>query len=345
MNYTIGDLPDYHRNIMDQDSKARMIKLINKFYGYIKELSDGERSKLFDYKIQYNTHEVNGSLIPNEMSIYQGYLLMTTTKILELVGEDIARIDNADNDREILYFTENAMNGLPLAYLPFGDYLYANMNSTYQDFIDFVLLCLFVIIGMMIILVIASTVCILLVRRMFKEIYNSFLNITEGEFEERSSQLNQVSDILNKFKQSFYFQDFMGYSTVDKVKTNTNKTNKKYVNHLYCFRLLFSVGFIVLFYMIQIIFSSGMMLIFRNNINKALWITHKQSIMNDLINNQLFFKNALMQKIVLGDDTKVMNKSVNVFLEEWKTSVKANSNIIFQLSEDGDVFIPYDDLQ
>ena len=60
------------------------------------------------------------------------------------------------------------------------------MNATYQDFIDFVLLCLFIIIGMMIVLVIASTVCILLVRRMFKEIYNSFLNITEGEFEERA---------------------------------------------------------------------------------------------------------------------------------------------------------------
>jgi hypothetical protein len=88
-----------------------------------------------------------------------------------------------------------------------------------------------------------------------------------------------------------------------------------------------------------------MMLIFRNNINKALWITEKQSIMNDLINNQLFFKNALMQKIVLGDDTKVMNKSVNTFLEEWKTSVKASSNIIFDLSEDGDNFIPYDELQ
>jgi hypothetical protein len=66
--------------------------------------------------------------------------------------------------------------------------------------------------------------------------------------------------------------------------------------------------------------------------------------MNDLINNQLFFKNALMQKIVLGDDTKVMNKSVNTFLEEWKTSVKKNSNIIFELSEDGTNFIPYDKL-
>jgi hypothetical protein len=70
---------------MTEGTKARELKLINKFYTYIKEMADTERAKLFDYKIQYNTHEVNGSLIPNEMSIYQGYLLMTTTKILELV--------------------------------------------------------------------------------------------------------------------------------------------------------------------------------------------------------------------------------------------------------------------
>ena len=124
--------------------------------------------------------------------------------------------------------------------------------------------------------------------------------------------------MLGKFKASFYYQDFMGFNTLDKVKTNTNKTSKKYVNHLYCFRLLFSVGFIVLFYMIQITFSSGMMLIFRNNINKALWITYKQRLSNTIINNQLFYKNALWQKIVLGDNTQVMGKPVNEFLEEWK---------------------------
>lgn len=321
-----------------------MLKLIKKFYGYIKELDDTERNQMFEYKIQYNTHEVNGSLIKNTMSIYQGYLLMTTTKILELADKEITKLSTAEINREVLYWTENAMNGIPIAYIPFGDYLYTNMNSTYQDFIDFVLLCLFVIIGMMIVLVIASTVCIMMVRKMFKDIYNSFLNITEGEFEERSNQLNQVSEMLNKFKSSFYFQDFMGLSTADKLKTNTSKTNKKYVNQLYCFRLLFSVGFIILFYMIQILFSSGMMLIFRNNINKALWITEKQHLLNTLINNQIFFKNSLMQRIVLGNDTKVMNKTVDTFLSEWKTKVKTSSNLIFELSEDGENFVPYDDL-
>lgn len=219
------------------------------------------------------------------MSIYQGYLLMTTTKILELISEDISVFDNSNNNRNILYFTDNAMNGIPLAYISFTDYLYKHMNNTYEDFIRFVLVCLFVIIGMMITLVVASTIFILRIRRMFQEIYTSFLNITEGEFDERSTQLNQISDILNKFKLSYYFQDFMGYITQEKVKTNSSKTNKKYVSNIYCFRLLFSVGFIVLFYMIQISFSSGMMLIFRNNINKALWITDKQHIMSELIKN------------------------------------------------------------
>ena len=117
--------------MMIDGSKARMLKLIGKFYGYIKEMSDTDRAKLFDFKIKYNTHEVNGTLIPNEMSIYQGYLLMTTTKILELVEKPISDIKTDNNNREVLYFTENSMNGLPLSYQPFGEFLYKNMNATY----------------------------------------------------------------------------------------------------------------------------------------------------------------------------------------------------------------------
>lgn len=49
-----------------------------------------------------------------------------------------------------------------------------------------------------------------------------------------------------------------------------------------------------------------------------------------------------MQRIVLGEDTKVMNKSIDTFLEEWNTNIKSSSNLIFELSESGDEYIPYD---
>jgi hypothetical protein len=44
------------------------------------------------------------------------------------------------------------------------------------------------------VLLTVSTICILLIRQMFKEIYNCYLNITEGELDERNVQLTQVAD-------------------------------------------------------------------------------------------------------------------------------------------------------
>lgn len=62
-----------------------------------------------------------------------------------------------------------------------------------------------IITGLMIVLLTVSTICILLIRQMFKEIYNCYLNITEGELDERNVQLTQISDQLQTFEKTFYF--------------------------------------------------------------------------------------------------------------------------------------------
>lgn len=92
---------------------------------------------------------------------------MTTTKMLELVNKDISFFTDDLSNRKVLYFTDNTLNGIPVSTMPYESYLFSHMNSTYEDFIKFVLLCLFFIIGMMVILVIASTVCIFFIRSMF----------------------------------------------------------------------------------------------------------------------------------------------------------------------------------
>lgn len=157
--------------------------------------------------------------------------------------------------------------------------------KTYLDFMQTVISLLIATIALMLVLLIASVLVILMVRNMFKEIYQSFLNITEGEFEERSSQLSQIGEIMSKFKNTYYFQDFMGFKTQENSRQNSNKTNKKYSNNFYCFRLILSLIFIVIFYFIQIVLSSGMMLIFQNSVSTSLWITEKQNMTNSLLND------------------------------------------------------------
>ena len=62
----------------------------------------------------------------------------------------------------------------------------------------------------------------------------------------------------------------MGFKTQENSRQNSNKTNKKYSNNLYCFRLVLSLLFITIFYLIQIIFSTGMMLIFSSSVSTSL---------------------------------------------------------------------------
>lgn len=120
-------------------------------------------------------------------------------------------------------------------------------------------------IAMMVLLLICSLITLYMVRSMFRQTYESFLYITEGEFDERNNQLSQIGDIMNKFKSSYYFRDFMGFKPQDNFKQNTNKTNKKYSNTYYLFRLVLTIFFTIIFYMTQILFSITMMLIFSSS--------------------------------------------------------------------------------
>ena len=103
------------------------------------------------------------------------------------------------------------MNSLAMTSVSMGETLFKSQMSTLQDFTRTVIRLLIITVVLMVILLIASIVVLLMARNMFKDIYLSFLNITEGEFEERSSQLSQLGDIMIKFKNSYYFQDFMGF--------------------------------------------------------------------------------------------------------------------------------------
>lgn len=168
-------------------TEPKMLEIISQFYGHVKNLDDTKRQEMFDAKIDFFTHEVNGTRLWNQMSIYQGYVLMTTTKILEVVDKPISQISVEKKNRETLYFIENSLNGVPLAYMPFTEKLFTDMNTTYQNFTQFTVTSLMVVTGLMIVLLTVSTICILLIRQMFKEIYNCYLNITEGELDERNA--------------------------------------------------------------------------------------------------------------------------------------------------------------
>lgn len=306
---------------------------IKTIYGDIGNF-EKEKQKFFDQKLAYNDHEVNGTVKPASMGIYQGYILLATTKMVEVSTLPLTEVTKESLDRDVLYLFDNTLNSLPIHSDPFSEFLYVSMNNTYEEFMTFVLMALFVIISLVIVLLIVTLFCIYKIKRMFWDIYYSYTNINEGEFEARFKELSTVDTLLSRFKTSGYFYDFMGEQDIGRTKPDTKKKTKKYQDTMYCFRLLFSLAFIGLFYVIQITFSSGMMLIFRTNVDRALWITSKQRLAQNVLNDQLIFYNSMKQKMILGDNTKAYNESINAFLPKWREQIKQNSDQIFQLFED-----------
>jgi hypothetical protein len=100
--------------------------------------------------------------------------------------------------------------------------------------------------------------------------------------------------LLTKFKEGSYIDDFMGEEAIVKAKENPSKINKKIKKSVYCFNLLVAITLVSLFYLVQICFSSLMLIVVNTNINEVLWVVKKQSMISKLILNQIVTKNMVM---------------------------------------------------
>ncbi len=119
------------------------------------------------------------------MNIYQ-YLLTLITKIEELAIHDISQINGSSENSDVLFFTENALNSILITMGKFTEIILNHNSTAYDLFKNSTLNSLLLVIGLMLSIMIGSWVLILLLRKMFKEVYESFLSLNEGDFEERT---------------------------------------------------------------------------------------------------------------------------------------------------------------
>jgi hypothetical protein len=85
-------------------------------------MESSSREDFFDFRILFHTHEVNGTLIFNNMSIYQGYFLTVTNKIANLGKKDVSNLNDFKSNKDGMFFTENTLNGVILSLIPFKQY-------------------------------------------------------------------------------------------------------------------------------------------------------------------------------------------------------------------------------
>lgn len=329
LGYDLNDLGTYQKFKFDE-TREKILKHLKLIYKNLANL-DSQKISFFDTLLNYNDHHLNGTVKPGITGFYQGYVLLTSTKIVEVSRFPLSSFTKTTRNRDLLFILANSLNNLPMTYEPFLRSFYEKMNTAYENFIEFVLISLILIISFLVFIMIVTFLCILRLRKLFHNIYLGYTQINEGEYEERFRELEFVDSVLEKFKKSGYFNDFMGQLDNRRPKLNSKKKAKKYQDDRYCFRLLSSIFFIFLFYIIQVGFSCGMMLIFRQNVQKALWITNKQKLSKNVLDNQLILYNSIKQKFILGDESLGYNKSISQFLTEFGSKVEKSSDEIIDL--------------
>ena len=83
LKHEIQNMTSYSSYLMGL-SRSRMASRMSKIYGYFNDLTSDNRQIFFEKNISFFTHELNGTRIYNNMSIYQGYFLTVSNLITEL---------------------------------------------------------------------------------------------------------------------------------------------------------------------------------------------------------------------------------------------------------------------
>lgn len=314
-------------------SQRNLQRLGKKMNNYIGNFGDNNK-KLFDFKIDFLETHVNGSIYEKSMSIYQGYWLFSIVKAKELLEKNFNVFNLEKKDRNLLYFLENSLNGFLVAVDKFLDNIFIEEKNQYLNFNDFVYQCMFVILGLTAISMIFSIYSVLKLKRTFFKIYQSFLKQTEGEVEERINQLESIKLNIDIFKYSGFYKNLFTVKEINnKTFNKKNRRTRKLSHKDYCFRLVFSLFAIGFFYIAQICFGTGMMMIYRDNIKTGIWIVEKQNEMMIMAKEQLLFYNMIKQRLIIGSDSSVHNKPIDEYLGVFIEQMKKDSSRVMKIFE------------
>ena len=102
MTYALDDLASYHGYSVSQGSGDRAKALIQTFYNY--NLNEGGYENvepIFAENITYFSHELNSSTIWNKRDVFQGYMMLTMAKILNIKDKPIEGYRKNGENRDI----------------------------------------------------------------------------------------------------------------------------------------------------------------------------------------------------------------------------------------------------
>lgn len=326
-----NDIESYLRYQI-QVSEENIQRLSKKLAAYMGNYN--ERNEIFfNNNIKFFLTNVNGTKFEREMSIYQGYFLYSTVNTIKLNKMEISELSKKTNSRTILYFLENNLNSFTIDLKKFLDNIFEKETKEYTDFMSFVYTCLAIILGMTVLSLIISVWFVLRIKNVLMDIYMSYLQQTEGEYDERIIQLSKIEEKMILFRESEFYKNLFNVKPIDLFSSKTDKMrrSKRYTDKNYCFGLTFSLLSIGFFYLTQLGFGGEMLIIYRDNIDNGVWIANKQFEIMNMTMDQMNYYNALKQRLVLGKDTEVLGVPIDQFLEEFSQKISEKTKKVTEI--------------
>ena len=349
----VTDFEAYHKyKIHEQILKIDLIKC--KIYDtlLIKDYLNKETNLLFSRSLNMSEFLIGGVEYETSLNYYQSIIHLYPDRATSIANLPIREFKKSTKNIDLLFFLKNALN----VFLPgLDDYLeldYTDLKNSYIKFKNSLIYSgLIVLVGLMLILMVLSNVILCLQRSLFKYIFNGYMNITDMEFDEREKELSTLKSVYSGFLEKGCCNDFMGFytvevvtgSTLQKHRQNDQKAVRKYTDPWHCFNLLVIGAVISLFYMLQIGSSASMLTTLNHYTDEIIWTMNKEYIAENLLNYQLVLYNAILERVVLSNKTKIYDgQEIDKFLNEFDQKIRDDSELIFDLSRNDGDYQPFE---
>lgn len=150
--------------------------------------------------------------VKTNASFIQDYVLEFTSIAYKMAQVNYKELKIDTQNLDAIYLRENLMNGFLDAFLYFREEFYKEkITGELIVFDNTVALYLLILTILMFSYTIASLIFVIRIKTNLKDIYETMQTVTKRDLDERRKELESVESILKKFKNSNYYEDFMGY--------------------------------------------------------------------------------------------------------------------------------------
>jgi len=307
-DYSLDDFDSY----INFKSKTQLIKfdeLQARLFRRIHDQDTIEKAEYFRLKSEFYMFDSEKLMIPINITVFSGLIASPINYIREVAAiNDPSEFMKNTKSIPIRNLLRNTMNGIWSAYTLYSSYIYGQLKSSYELFIPYLTTSIATLLLLTSILLIASSICILLIKRIIDSIYSTMMNLRQSDFNKRIDMMTALDSTLNTFKKEFFCKDFIGTKSLvidernaAKAEFKISKTQHKRVVRYTLYGLGSSLGIILFYYLLQMLLYFIILYLFRANISRILWVAERHNIVRELLLTQQYSYNALQQELIFGD--------------------------------------------